>query len=382
LLLDEHGNLKISDFGLSSLYVGDAEGEGASRTELLHTTCGTPNYVAPEVLSDQGYDGKKADVWSCGVILYVLLAGFLPFDESTIVALFAKIQNADFTYPSWFTPEVRSILDQMLIADPKARISLSALKAHPWFQGGVNPIQMENTHSNTPTIPATPTPAQMEAAVQPVAGGGKTVTGDNNGIEDDDFDDVEVPSTDGAIHGPVKLNAFDVVSYCGGFMIDKMFSPEIFYKSSADDVGSSGGAGAGGHGKSYNNLGGSILFGSSTSTSTKLKCYQFTASNISATDLTKEVVKALEAMGFTMELNKEKSIQNGLIKANYLSAKGMVGMSVQVFILTASLCLLTIRKGKGDLLEWNNAYSELVEKRIGHLLNKGSGPDTDVKEFY
>ena len=63
LLLDENGNLKISDFGLSSLYVGDANGDGASRTEILHTTCGTPNYVAPEVLADKGYDGKKG----CGV---------------------------------------------------------------------------------------------------------------------------------------------------------------------------------------------------------------------------------------------------------------------------------------------------------------------------
>jgi serine/threonine protein kinase len=113
LLLDENGNLKISDFGLSALYVGDPDADGACRTELLHTTCGTPNYVAPEVLADQGYDGKKADVWSCGVILYVLLAGFLPFDESTIVALFAKIQNADFSYPSWFSSEVTSCMYMM-----------------------------------------------------------------------------------------------------------------------------------------------------------------------------------------------------------------------------------------------------------------------------
>jgi len=142
LLLDDKGDLKISDFGLSSLYVGDAEGDGTARTELLHTTCGTPNYVAPEVLSDQGYDGKKADVWSCGVILYVLLAGFLPFDESTIVALFAKIQSADFTYPSWFTAEVRSLLDQMLVADPLQRFTLTSIKTHAWFQGEANPIDL------------------------------------------------------------------------------------------------------------------------------------------------------------------------------------------------------------------------------------------------
>lgn len=77
--MDEHGNLKISDFGLSALYTGAAD--DSSRATLLHTTCGTPNYVAPEVLNDKGYDGRAADVWSMGVILYVLLAGFLPFDE-------------------------------------------------------------------------------------------------------------------------------------------------------------------------------------------------------------------------------------------------------------------------------------------------------------
>jgi 5'-AMP-activated protein kinase catalytic alpha subunit len=133
LLLDEHGNLKISDFGLSSLYVGDADGDSASRTELLHTTCGTPNYVAPEVLADKGYDGKKADVWSIGVIVYVMLAGFLPFDENNIVALFAKIQAADYTYPSFFNSEARAVLDTMLVVDPKVRASLSQLRAHPWL---------------------------------------------------------------------------------------------------------------------------------------------------------------------------------------------------------------------------------------------------------
>ena len=133
LLLDEQGNLKISDFGLSALYVGDADGDGTTRTELLHTTCGTPNYVAPEVLADKGYEGKKADVWSIGVILYVLLAGFLPFDESTIVALFAKIQAADFTYPKWFSPSVRSLLDSIITADPKARLTLTEVRDAPWL---------------------------------------------------------------------------------------------------------------------------------------------------------------------------------------------------------------------------------------------------------
>ncbi|KAG6468496.1 hypothetical protein ZIOFF_073184 [Zingiber officinale] len=69
LLLDAYGNLKVLDFGLSAL------SQQVRDDGLLHTTCGTPNYVAPEVLNDRGYDGATADLWSCGVILFVLLAG-------------------------------------------------------------------------------------------------------------------------------------------------------------------------------------------------------------------------------------------------------------------------------------------------------------------
>ncbi|KAK8604743.1 hypothetical protein V6N13_082218, partial [Hibiscus sabdariffa] len=80
LLLDSSGNLKVSDFGLSAL---PQQGGG-----LLHTTCGTPNYVAPEVLGNEGYDGAAADVWSCGVILFVIMAGYLPFDEIDLPTLY------------------------------------------------------------------------------------------------------------------------------------------------------------------------------------------------------------------------------------------------------------------------------------------------------
>jgi len=171
LLLDTDGNLKISDFGFSTLNIGDADGDGNTRAELLHTTCGTPNYVAPEVLGKDGYDGKKADVWSIGVILYVLLAGYLPFDENTMAALFQKIKNADFEYPDWFSSEARDLLSKILIPDPAHRAKLSDLKNHPWMQhsdSGPTPSAGNNSaavagapavSNSKPSSPQTPSAA-------------------------------------------------------------------------------------------------------------------------------------------------------------------------------------------------------------------------------
>jgi serine/threonine protein kinase len=113
LLLDSNGNLKISDFGLSALP------QQVREDGLLHTACGTPNYVAPEVINDKGYHGASADIWSCGVILFVLMAGYLPFDESNLMTLFKKIHRAEFTCPSWFSPGARKLILKILDPNPK-----------------------------------------------------------------------------------------------------------------------------------------------------------------------------------------------------------------------------------------------------------------------
>uniref|UniRef100_A0A0A9E085 non-specific serine/threonine protein kinase n=1 Tax=Arundo donax TaxID=35708 RepID=A0A0A9E085_ARUDO len=118
LLLDENSNLKVSDFGLSAL------AECQRQDGLLHTTCGTPAYVAPEVINRKGYDGAKADIWSCGVILFVLLAGYLPFHDKNLMDMYKKIGKAEFKCPSWFSTDVRRLLLRILDPNPSTRISL------------------------------------------------------------------------------------------------------------------------------------------------------------------------------------------------------------------------------------------------------------------
>ena len=105
LLLDKDMNIKISDFGLSA-FIGEDAYDSSS---LQHTTCGSPNYVAPEVLKDSGYNGRFSDIWSCGVVLslllslltpsFVMVAGYLPFDEPSLSTLFRRIQNANYVCP-------------------------------------------------------------------------------------------------------------------------------------------------------------------------------------------------------------------------------------------------------------------------------------------
>ncbi|TMW92295.1 hypothetical protein EJD97_013232 [Solanum chilense] len=131
LLLDENGNLKISDFGLSAL------ADSKCQDGLLHTKCGTPAYVAPEVISKRGYDGAIADIWSCGVILYVLLAGYLPFQDSKLMEMYRKIGKAEFKCPNWFPPDARRLISKILNPNPSTRISISKIMENSWFKKGL-----------------------------------------------------------------------------------------------------------------------------------------------------------------------------------------------------------------------------------------------------
>lgn len=116
LLLDRDGNLKVSDFGLSALPEQIKNG-------MLHTACGTPAYTAPEVVARRGYDGAVADAWSCGVILFVLLAGYLPFDDSNLLAMYKKVNRRDYQFPSFVSKPARSLIYQLLDPNPKTSSS-------------------------------------------------------------------------------------------------------------------------------------------------------------------------------------------------------------------------------------------------------------------
>ena len=138
LLLDKHKNIIITDFGFANSFKVSSDG---SIYDLMATSCGSPCYAAPElVVSDTKYIGRKVDVWSCGVILYAMLAGYLPFDDDptnhngdNIVQLYKYITTTPLTFPEYVQPMPRDLLRKILVPDPNLRMDLNNIRSHPWL---------------------------------------------------------------------------------------------------------------------------------------------------------------------------------------------------------------------------------------------------------
>jgi serine/threonine protein kinase len=140
LLLDAQGTLKISDFGLSQMQ---------TETGLMTTMCGTPHFVAPDILSKQPYNGMKADIWSCGIILYVMLTGSVPFDDPDLKlhvyeGLWSRIRSGNFEMPRWVSPEAQELLVRMIDVDPDRRCTLEYIIAHSWFREGFDRARLDD----------------------------------------------------------------------------------------------------------------------------------------------------------------------------------------------------------------------------------------------
>ncbi|PWN35169.1 Pkinase-domain-containing protein, partial [Meira miltonrushii] len=134
ILISKTGNIKIIDFGLSNLF---------SPHSQLNTFCGSLYFAAPELLNAKAYTGPEVDVWSFGIVLYVLVCGKVPFDDQSMPALHAKIKKGQVEYPAWLSGECKHILSRMLVTNPSMRATLPEILAHPWmvkgYDGAPNP---------------------------------------------------------------------------------------------------------------------------------------------------------------------------------------------------------------------------------------------------
>ncbi|PON41867.1 Calcium/calmodulin-dependent/calcium-dependent protein kinase [Parasponia andersonii] len=178
----------VSDFGLSAVDEDQIRPDG-----LLHTLCGTPAYVAPEILAQRGYDGAKIDVWSCGVVLFVLTAGYLPFNDGNLMALYKKIYKGEFRCPRWMSADLKRFLSRLLDTNPQTRITIDEILKDPWFKkGGYSKAQV-NFYGEDPE------PEQTQ-----------------KGSGQDQRDRKE-------LGGLTDLNAFDIISFSSGLDLSGLF---------------------------------------------------------------------------------------------------------------------------------------------------------------
>ncbi|RCU61686.1 hypothetical protein SETIT_J025400v2 [Setaria italica] len=195
LLLDSRGNLKVSEFGLGAL------SQQIKTDGVLHTTYGTPNYVAPEVLEGGGYDGGTADVWSCGVILFILLARYLPFEDSNLTRLYKKISNAEFTFPLWTSFPAKMLLTRILDTNPITRITIPEILQDEWFKEGYRRQEFDNKYDIT-------------------------TLNDVNAVFQDSKEHLVTEKKD----EPVSLDAFDLISSSKGFNLENLLDSEQGFK--------------------------------------------------------------------------------------------------------------------------------------------------------
>ena len=127
ILISKSGNIKIIDFGLSNLYAPNRH---------LSTFCGSLYFAAPELLNAKVYTGPEVDVWSFGIVLYVLVCGKVPFDDQSMPALHAKIKRGLVEYPAWLSNECKSLLSRMLVTNPLERATLAEVLSHPFMTKG------------------------------------------------------------------------------------------------------------------------------------------------------------------------------------------------------------------------------------------------------
>ncbi|OAD66098.1 hypothetical protein PHYBLDRAFT_24558, partial [Phycomyces blakesleeanus NRRL 1555(-)] len=133
LLLDKEHNLVVTDFGFANQF--------SAVNDLMSTSCGSPCYAAPELVTNRGlYGGTAADIWSCGVILYAMLCGYLPFDDDpanpngdNIILLYRYILSSSLTFPDYVTQPAQDLLRQLLVSDPLQRCTLDTVLHHPWL---------------------------------------------------------------------------------------------------------------------------------------------------------------------------------------------------------------------------------------------------------
>ncbi|XP_076942227.1 CBL-interacting serine/threonine-protein kinase 12-like [Bidens hawaiensis] len=302
ILLDEDGNLKVSDFGLSAIS-DQIRGDG-----LFHTFCGTPAYVAPEVLGRKGYEAAKVDVWSCGVILFGLMAGYLPFNDQNVMVLYKKIYKGEFRCPRWFSPELTRLLKRLLRTNPDTRITIPEIMENRWFKKGFRHIKFYFEDDKLCSVKDGETEAD-----------GIDYSSDSSSRPESPVGD-ETRKRLTTLPRPASLNAFDLISFSRGFSLSGLF----------EDGGEES------------------RFVSSASVST--------------------IISKLEEIAKVVSFTVRKKDFRVSLEGSREGVKGPLTIAVEIFELTPNLRVVEVKKKAGDNVEYDEFFDRELRPGLRALM--------------
>ncbi|RID61896.1 hypothetical protein BRARA_E01004 [Brassica rapa] len=302
LLLDDEGSLKVSDFGLSVV------SEQLKQEGICQTFCGTPAYLAPEVFTRKGYDAAKADVWSCGVILFVLMAGYLPFDDKNVMVMYKKIFKAQFKCPHWFSPELTRLMGRILDTNPDTRITISEIMKHRWFKKGFKDVKfyIENDKLCREGDNDDDDSSSLSSGRSSTASEG-----------DAEF----VIKRVGSMPRPASLNAFDIISFSSGFDLSGLFEE-------------------GGQGARF----------------------------VSAAPVIK-IISKLEEIANVAKFTVRKKDWSVRLEGSREGAKGPLTIKVEIFELTPSLVVVEVKKKGGFIEEYEEFCNKELRPQLEKLMH-------------
>ncbi|KAG0487680.1 hypothetical protein HPP92_009775 [Vanilla planifolia] len=325
LLLDDKGDLKVSDFGLSAVP------DQLQKDGLFHTFCGTPAYVAPELLSRKGYDGAKADIWSCGVILFVLMAGYLPFHDQNVMAMYRKIYKGEFRCPRWFSSDLTKLLTRLLDTNPHSRITIPEIMENRWFKKGFRHVRFYVENDEVHSLDNIEDEHRPSPDLQDDAS--------DSGCESDS----SVASCPGSISSyherrklslprPASLNAFDIISFSSGFDLSGLF------EESGEQA-------------------------------------RFLSS-----EPIPNIVSKLEEIAKIGSFTVRKKDCKVSLEGSRDGEKGPLTISAEIFELTPSLVVVEIRKKAGDRREYEEFYNKELKPGLQQLVYGPSAADNLISD--
>lgn len=311
LLLDENGNLKVSDFGLSAV------SDQMRQDGLFHTFCGTPAYVAPEVLGRKGYDGAKVDLWSCGVVLFVLMAGYLPFHDQNVMAMYKKIYKGDFRCPRWFSPDLSRLLTRLLDIKPETRIAIPEIMENRWFKKGFKQIKFYVEDDKLCNVDDNLVDNEDDAA------------SDYSVSESDS--EIETRRRNGApLPRPASLNAFDIISFSKGFDLSGLFEEK------GDE-----------------------------------------ARFVTAAPVSK-IISKLEEIAHLVSFSVRKKDCRVSLEGTREGLKGPLTIAAEIFELTPSLVVVEVKKKGGDRAEYEMFCNTELKPGLQNLMREESSTSSDL----